>query len=543
MSNYLLIFVLNIFNIYSTLILWMFLFLELSIILKYKYQIKTFLIQVKLISLNECEYLKKNSFHLLCAIIGIGLICEPIYNIVKNEKEGFLQVFHLGDVLAYYAKWAREWYNGIIPKTEFFRPQLWSANISLIYKFFGNEYYEFFGKQIFNIIFIYFILAIIGICLTGRSLVYFFGTIFGVYFSLTGTFTQGYSGYMEVPLSLTFMFFLVFAYDVKFRNININKYKYIYAFIISSIFLTKELGWIFILGIFAYFYFFYKLTYNQEKISLYNFLKILIFVSFIFLPFYFYSFYYYDLFSLDNPVFKLLFFDTSTHIIAGHGERYLNLNTRLIDGLGKTPDYLVAPLLLNLLFFITKEDIIKYVVSPFVIIYYTIWIFMMSNEFRYLYPIITISYFSSFIIAYDIYKKVTKIKLFAKTFTFLLILSLFVIILTNKKIPNKNTVLNIVDNKKILHLDGDDKILVSNFIKNYENNNNNRILTNVYALNDVGLAVLKNVKIIYKDKINYEEIQNYDYIVMKGNCKNLEKKQYKIIFNKHSKGCIIKLNN
>ena len=46
-------------------------------------------------------------------------MAEPLYSIIKNDKEGFLQVFNLGDVLAYTSKWAREWYNGTIPETTF----------------------------------------------------------------------------------------------------------------------------------------------------------------------------------------------------------------------------------------------------------------------------------------------------------------------------------------------------------------------------------------------------------------------------------------
>ena len=135
----------------------------------------------------------------------------------------------------------------------------------------------------------------------------------------------------------------------------------------------------------------------------------------------------------NNPVFKLLLFDTDTHLNAGHGERYLELSTRLIDGINKTPDFLILPLLINVLFFICKDKLISYVISPFILVYYLIWLLLMSNEFRYLYPIIVISWFSSFFIAFEIIKQITKNSIFRKSFLFFLILLFFVTILTNKK--------------------------------------------------------------------------------------------------------------
>ena len=65
-------------------------------------------------------------------------------------------------------------------------------------------------------------------------------------------------------------------------------------------------------------------------------------------------FFFYNILNLNNPVFKLLLFDANTHLSAGHGERYLEIGTRLVDGLNKTPDFLIIPLLINLFFLYVK---------------------------------------------------------------------------------------------------------------------------------------------------------------------------------------------
>ncbi len=539
-SNYILIFILNLFGFYTNLSLWLILISELLILFINKDKIIVYFSEIKKISYNEFNILKKNSIYLIAVIFSLGLIAEPLFSIIKNDKLGFFQVFNLGDVLAYYSKWAREWYNGAIPETTFFRPQLWSANISLIYKFFGNEYYEPFSKQIFNIIFIYLIVAIIGICFTSKNLIYFFGSILGIYYSLTETFTQGYSGYMEIPLSLTFVFFLTYAYEVKYRNINTSQIIYIFPLIISCILLTKELGWIFSLAILFYFYNFEKLNYYKDKISFENFLKIFFLVSIIFFPFYIYSAFNYEIFNINNPVFKLLFFDADTHLSAGHGERYLKLSTRLTDGIDKTPDYLILPLLINLLFFISKDKLIKYLISPFIFFYYFIWLLLMSNEARYLYPIIIISCFSSYTIIFEIIEKIAKHILFKKIFIYFLTLFFFIIVLTNKKILDEKVILNEVDQNKLFSLSSREKVLVTNFLNNYDEKKG-KVLTNIYPLYDLAFAKLKNQKIIYSDNIENKNKEFFSFIVVKEKCIKFNKQKYKKIFFDKEIGCILTL--
>ena len=43
------------------------------------------------------------------------------------------------DAIEYYSIWAKDYYFGTIPKTSFLRPQIWSANISLVYIFYNSD--------------------------------------------------------------------------------------------------------------------------------------------------------------------------------------------------------------------------------------------------------------------------------------------------------------------------------------------------------------------------------------------------------------------
>ena len=538
--NYILIFILNLIGFYSVFSLWLFLLLEIIFIFQYKEQIGIYLSEIKKISLTEYSIIKKETFYFFAAFFALGLIAEPLYSIFKDNREGFFQVFTLGDVLEYYSKWAREWYGEVIPKTTFFRPQLWSADISMIYKFFGNEYFEPFAKQIFNFIFIYLIISTIGICFTNKNCILFFGSILGIYYSLTGTVTQGNSGYMEIPLSLSLIFFLNFAYEVKSRNVTIKQIVYILPIIISCIFLTKELGWIFSFAILLYFYFFDKLNYYQSKISIKNFLKICFITGGIFLPFYIYTFINYEIFNIDNPVFKLLFFDANTHIGAGHGSRYLNLDTRIIDGIKKTPEYLVLPLLINLLFSFSKDNLIKYVISPFILIYYLVWLVLMSNEFRYLFPIIVITWCSFFIIAYQIIRKTKNIIFLRKLFLPLLIIMFFSIILTNKKIPDKNLFLKKVDQKKLSSMNPDEKMIISNFLNIYDKvESKDKIFTNIISLRTLSFSKLKNTKVIYFENLIDDQNKDFSFIVVKGDCKKFKKYNLNELYFNKDIGCIL----
>ena len=96
---------------------------------------------------------------------------------------------------------------------------------------------------------------------------------------------------MEIPLSLSFIFFLCFVYEIQFRKISSIQIVHISPLIISSIFLTKELGWIFGLAIILYFYNFKKLSFFRNKFLIKDFIKIISIVCVIFIPFYLYTFF------------------------------------------------------------------------------------------------------------------------------------------------------------------------------------------------------------------------------------------------------------
>jgi len=166
----------------------------------------------------------------------------------------------------------------------------------------------------------------------------------------------------------------------------------------------------------------------------------------------------------------------------------------------------------------------------------------MSNEFRYLFPIIVITWFSSFIIAYQIFEKTKNSIFLKKLFLPLLIFLFFFTALTNKKIPNKNTILDKVDQKKLLFLEPKEKVLVSNFIKNYDENEG-KVLTNIYSLNDLAFAKLKDLKIVYSERLIYNKNKNFSFIVAKGECTNFEKYNFNKIYFDKNIGCILFLGD
>ena len=67
-----------------------------------------------------------------------------------------------------------------------------------------------FAKIIFNLIPIIMFIALIGFTLKNNNSVLFFTGLIGIIFSLNLTFGQATSGYMEIPLGLTFSFFSPF---------------------------------------------------------------------------------------------------------------------------------------------------------------------------------------------------------------------------------------------------------------------------------------------------------------------------------------------
>ena len=550
--NYFIILTLTLFNIYYFYLVWIIFILE--IIYLYKNKIKLTILCKEIIEITKKKILNIQLNHfksLIFSTFFLGIFATSLLKIFKDETNGFFQVFLLGDVLEYYSLWARQWfYNTGIPETAFFRPQMWSANLSMIYKFFNNEYYEFFTRPVFNIIFIYFILSILGISLTTNNLIFFWGGLLGTHYSLFGTFSQGNSGYMEIPLALCMLFFLVLLYEIKFNKVSIGKVTITLPILLSGIYLTKELGWIFGLVPVIYILFYNKINNIKKKIKIKNVIQSISLFLILFLPFYIYAEIRYGVFNLNNPAIQLLTFDTNTHLTAGHGERYLNIKTRIEDAIKKIPlfmNFLTLPLLINLFFPISKDLIIRYLISPFIIIYLLIWATFMSNEFRYLYPIIILTYISSFIIISDLifYIKsnnfITKyFKIYKKSFLYIFIIITFIGILNSKKLYDKNKILNQLDNKKITTLTANEQIVINQLRNELDGKRfkNLKILTDIYQLKNLGFSFLKNINIDYNKNNDYTKIIKYTYYISINNCKEI--KDYKFYYFEKDIGCILK---
>lgn len=549
--NYLVVFILSVFGIYNHFIIILIFFLELIYLQSKKNNLKKFFTKVIEITKNNFTTIKNKKFiYLAIALCLFGIFLNPIFSIFKDNIYGYSQVFLLQDVLEYYAKWARQWYyNNGIPQTVFFRPQMWSADISIVYKFFNNEYYEIFTKPIFNIIFIYAVLAIIGITLSTTNLIIFYGGLLGIYYSLTGTFTLGNSGYMEIPLALCMLFLVVFFYEIQFKKIERNQIIFLFPVLLSAIFLTKEIGWIFGIACIQYVIFYKRLNKEKLNFSSVQIVKMLFIFLLIFTPYYIYAAYNHDIFNFKNPAIQLLTFDTSIHLAAGHGERYLNLSTRIIDGLTKVPQfmgYLSVPLLINALFFISKDNVVKFVISPFVLVYFAIWLMLMSNEFRYLYPIIILVYLSAFVIIVDFidliksnfflkYKNLSK-----KIFFCFLIIFFVLIILTNKKIYSKNEILLRIDDKKIMYMNNKEQTITRKLrlvLKN-EKIKSLKIITDIYLLKDLSFSFLDGTNIKYFENLNLINLNDYQYYLSTKNC--VKFLNFDFIFKDEQIGCILK---
>jgi len=550
--NYLVVFILSVFGIYNHFIIYLIFFLELIYLYNKKNNLKKFFTKVIQITKNNFTTIKNKEFiYLALALCLFGIFLNPIFSIFKDNIYGYSQVFLLQDVLEYYAKWARQWYyNDGIPQTVFFRPQMWSADISIIYKFFNNEYYEIFTKPIFNIIFIYAVLAIIGITLSTTNLIIFFGGLLGVYYSLTGTFTLGNSGYMEIPLALCMLFLVTFFYEIKFKKIESNQTIFLLPVLLSAIFLTKEIGWIFGIVCIQYIIFYKKLNKEKLNFSLSQIVKMLLIFLLIFTSYYIYAAYNHSIFNFQNPAIQLLTFDTSIHLAAGHGERYLNISTRIIDGLKKIPQfmgYLSIPLLINAFFFISKDNIVKFIISPFVLVYFTLWLILMSNEFRYLYPIIILVYLSAFVIIADFIDLIKSNFFFLKyrkfikpTFFGLFIVFFVLIILTNKKIYSKNEILLRIDDKKIIYMSTQEQTITRQLRLGLQNEKikNLKILTDIYLLKDLSFSFLDGANIKYFENLNLINLNDYQYYLSIKNCARFL--NFDFIFKEEQIGCILK---
>ena len=166
--------------------------------------------------------------------------------------------------------------------------------------------------------------------------------IFAVNILFNNTFGQAFSGYLEVPMSLFFMIFIISLYEFSNSNTDDNKKLVLVYISFLTTFLIKEWVWLNLLFIALYFLFSRKF-FNKNidfKLKIYFVLFTLILIS----PFYIFQISNYYL--IDNIIFifKQLTFDKDLHTIAGSNPLVLDWNTRLIHAFNTFPSILITPL-------------------------------------------------------------------------------------------------------------------------------------------------------------------------------------------------------
>ena len=150
--NYLLIFALNTVSLNLRIIFYLIFLSELIYIFFNYKNFKNFLNEIK----KETKQQIKNNFYAKrniliygsISLIIFGYYLPSILSIFKDPNDGYIQIYKHGDVIHYYSSWARDWYNNYNLSTSLFRPQLWSANIAVLYHFIGSEYIEIFSSHL-----------------------------------------------------------------------------------------------------------------------------------------------------------------------------------------------------------------------------------------------------------------------------------------------------------------------------------------------------------------------------------------------------------
>ena len=164
---------------------------------------------------------------------------------------------------------------------------------------------------IFSLFSLYFILVGLSLSLLKRSILFLPISIFAVNILFNNTFGQAFSGYLEVPMSLFFMIFIISLYEFSNSNTDDNKKLVLVYISFLTTFLIKEWVWLNLLFIALYFLFSRKF-FNKNidfKLKIYFVLFTLILIS----PFYIFQISNYYL--IDNIIFifKQLTFDKDLH--------------------------------------------------------------------------------------------------------------------------------------------------------------------------------------------------------------------------------------
>ncbi len=559
--NYILIFLLVSLKIYNFIIIWSIFFIEIIYIFLNIKEIKFYLEEIT--NLTKKEFIdlinsKFSNFILYLSLIIFGIFLLKYFPLLKSPYNGYLQIFDMGDAIAYYSKWSKIWFNNIIPETAFVRPQLWSANTSLIYAFYDNQYLEPFAKVIYLLLPFLILSVVISISLSESNILFLLSGFISIIYLQDSSYSMFTSGYMEFPLNYVLLTFLSFYLSCfKKQNILLNnwvdtkKFLVLYSFIALSVLLTKEQGWIIAPFILLFIATEKKLFYKKIFKSLLITLSIILI---IFLPFYFIQIFNYNLFE-NNIIFKVLLFNDEFHQGIGHGKNYGNFFGRIDEAIFKPSSFFILCLFSTLL---TKNK--KYlVISLLSFIYFILWVLFMSMEIRHLWPIYIVTILFGFGNLMSIFHKFLK-KIKIKYITLFFSIIFVSTILLDKNIPGKKNLEKKIF-EKILNMKTDPvgmDIEINNyFVSYFKNKNNIKIKTNYTFLNMLSHPIIDNKL----NKINYENpdyskkillknfnFDGFDYYLLYEYCSQnfiIEKnKNYKIIKNfPISNSCLLKNDN
>ena len=531
--NYLLLIISIIFNFYSYLFFYFIFIVEISICIFFYSEIKTYLLKSYNITQKELKIYIQNNKTIIntFSLVLIGVLFFTLKNIlIKNNS--IIDVFVHGDAIEYYSIWAKDYFFGTIPKTSFLRPQIWSANISLVYIFLNNSDLEMFTKIIFNLIPMIMLIALVGFTLKNNNSVLFFTGLIGIIFSLNFTFGQATSGYMEIPLGLAFFIFFFFLKDLLDNKYSAQHEIFILTSITSLTILTKELGFLVSLPYLLYFYF------NRKNINIKkNFVISSLLISSIVLPFYIFQIVEYDIFN-NNELFKLIFFDKEFHETAGHNENFINLKTRILYALNYLPIYILIPFLI--LTFTNLKSRFHILLKIFNSIYIISWILIFSNEIRYLFPLIFIlSMFGYEPLIYNFKNN----KFSFLNIKYLIILCSIVFLFLTYISPDKTTLVKKNINKKINEYEE-----MYNFdyemykyiqdVYNIEDNKSKKLVTNFQLIRlasfSTDIQLISNtsfMNIVSEQDFEKKKLYKFDFIVLHKNCEIFKKFKIKFKLN------------
>ncbi len=547
--NYFLVFILLVFGLYNLVSAWVFLII-LNIYFFFERK------NIKLYILNSYKDTLQKFFELinsdkflsyLCILVSLllfGLFIQNFLSEIKSLKFGYLRIFDNQDSVQMYDMWAKEYARGNFPATAFLRPHLFSINISLIYVLFNSIFFEFLALFIFSLFSIYFVFVGLSLSIIKQNLLFTPISIFAANILFNNTFGQAFSGYLEVPMSLFLMIFIISLYE--FSNSN-NDYKknliLVYIAFLSS-FLIKEWVWLNLLFIVLYFLFSKKFFHKiiDFKIKIYFVLITLILIS----PFYIFQISNHYL--IDNIIFlfKQITFDRDLHISAGSNPLVLEANSRIIYAFKTFPSILIMPCILILIYNFKDKILNIFILSCFAQLIF--WFLFAANEFRYLYFqfffFIVFGYYNLFnFINSIVYKYQITISL-KKSLVSLFVVWILFISFYNKTLSKKEIEFKVFEKKTTLNFDRNLDKQINNFFYNYflvEENLDKKILSNYRYF------YIKNIPIFtdifeYEKNINLENLSKYDfkYFLIYKNCNSILDNKITIIKNFENNTCFLK---